>query len=101
MVRRRKDLGIISEDGYRNLYISISRRKWRKVEPFDEEMAPERPALAKKCLDVISNSMVGSEDEFMKMTALPDDFMMTLFGGYRRIPRANQGRVLQLPMKRR
>lgn len=101
MVRRTKDLGIISEDGYRNLYISISRRKWRKVEPFDEEMAPERPALAKKCLDVISNSMVGSEDEFMKMTALPDDFMMTLFGGYRRIPRANQGSVLQWPMKRR
>lgn len=99
MVRRTRDLGIISEEGYRNLYISISRRKWRKVEPFDEEMAPERPALAKKCLDVISGSMMGSEDEFMKMTALPDDFMMTLFGGYRRVPRARQGQVIHLPMK--
>ena len=95
MVRRTRDLGIITEDGYRNLYISISRRKWRKVEPYDEEMAPERPALAKKCLDVISNSLVSSEDEFLKMTALPNDFMKTIFGGYRRVPRATQANVIQ------
>ena len=101
MVRRTKDLGIITEDGYRNLYISISRRKWRKVEPFDEEIAPERPALAKKCLDVIAGSMVGSEDEFIKMTALPDDFIMTIFGGYRRVPRSGQGQVIQLSMRSR
>lgn len=101
MVRRTRDLGIITEDGYRNLYISISRRKWRKTEPFDEELAPERPALAKKCLDVIAGSMVGSEDEFIKMTALPDDFMMTIFGGYRRVPRSNQGEILHLPMRAR
>lgn len=101
MVRRTKDLGIITEDRYRNIYISISRRKWRKVEPFDEEMAPERPALAKKCLDIIAGSMVGSEDEFMKMTALPDDFVMTIFGGYRSVPRSSQGKVLHLPMRTR
>lgn len=101
MVRRTRDLGVITEDGYRNLYISISRRKWRKTEPFDEELAPERPALAKKCLDVIAGSMVGSKDEFIKMTALPDDFMMTIFGGYRREPRSNQGEILYLPMRAR
>lgn len=99
MVRRTKDLDIISEDSYRNLYISISRRRWRKTEPFDEEMAPEYPALAKKCLNIISNSMMNSEDEFIKTTALPDDFMMTLFGGYRRTSQINQGRVLKLPTR--
>lgn len=101
MVRRTRDLGIITEDGYRNLYIAISRRKWRKIEPFDEELAPERPALAKKCLDVIAGSMVSSEDEFIKMTALPDDFMLTIFGGYRRVPRLNKGKILHLPMRSR
>lgn len=99
MVRRTKDLGIISEDSYRNLYISISRRRWRKVEPFDDEMAPERPALARKCLDIISTSMMGSEDEFIKMTALPEDFLMTIFGEYRRLSRADQCQVLRLSMK--
>lgn len=97
MVRRTRDLGIISDDGYRNLYISISRRKWRRVEPFDEEMAPERPALASKCLSVLSSSMLSSEDEFMKATALPDDFMMTLFDGYRRSSRQKQAQIIQMP----
>ena len=96
MMRRTRDLGIISEDQYRNLYISISRRKWRKVEPFDEEMAPECPALASKCLSVLSNSLLSSEDEFMKATALPDDFMMTLFRGYRRSARQNQAQIIQM-----
>lgn len=101
MVRRTRDLGIIDDAGYRNLYISISRRKWRKIEPFDEEMAPERPALARKCLEVISTSLVGSEDEFNKMTALPEDFMMTLFGGYRRAANSSMGQIISLPMRPR
>jgi Zn-dependent peptidase ImmA (M78 family) len=99
MVRRTRDLSIISEDGYRNLCISISRRKWRRVEPFDEEMAPERPALASKGLGVLSNSLLSSEDEFMKATALPDDFMMTLFNGYRRSLRQKQAQVIQMPRR--
>lgn len=99
MVRRTRDLGIINEDGYRNLYISISRRKWRKTEPFDTEMAPERPALARKCLDFIAGSITGSEDEFVKATALPEDFMLTLFGGYRKSPRSGWGQVIELPSR--
>lgn len=98
MVRRTRDIGIITEEGYKNLYIAISRRKWRKAEPFDEEIAPERPALARKCLDIIAGSVLGSEDEFLKMTALPNDFMMTLFGGYRRNLSSSHGKIVHFPM---
>ena len=96
MVRRTKDLGIITEDGYRNLYVSISRRRWRKIEPFDEERMPEQPAAARKCLDVISDSMVGSMDEFMNSTALPDDFIRMLFGERRKAHHANGGKVFRI-----
>lgn len=80
MVRRTKDLGYIGEDEYRRLNVGISRRKWRKVEPFDLSAPEERPALARKCLAVIQTSFDKSEDSFYNETCLPDDFGRELFG---------------------
>lgn len=80
MIRRTKDLGVIGEDDYRRLNVGISRRKWRKVEPFDLNAPEERPALARKCLAVIQSSFNASEDEFYNATCLPLDFGRELFG---------------------
>lgn len=80
MIRRIKDLGYIGEGDYRRLNISISRRKWRKIEPFDLDAPEERPALARKCLAVIQTSFAKSEDAFYNETCLPMDFGREIFG---------------------
>lgn len=80
MIRRTRDLGIIGDEDYRRLNIGISRRKWRQVEPFDQNAPEERPALARKCLAVIQASFDESEDAFYNVTCLPEDFGRELFG---------------------
>lgn len=94
MIRRTKDLDLISEEDYRNLCISMSRRKWRRNEPFDNEMIAERPALANKCLAFLSDSIYGAEDDFLRSVSLPEDFIMTIFDRHRRNSYAHKAQVV-------
>lgn len=82
MARRAKDLDLLDDSDYSRLYIGISRRKWRREEPFDTELAPEKPALAKKCFSVIESSFDLSEDDFRKNLELPGNFIDDILAGY-------------------
>ena len=97
MIRRSKDLGIIDDAAYQRLCIGMTRRKWRREEPFDNELSPERPALARKCFSVIGSSFDLSEDDFKMSTGLPNDFVDDILGGYRvyesRDPNSGTARV--------
>lgn len=53
MVYRATELGIVDEDESRKLWIAMSRRKWKKKEPGDDEMPPEKPKLLRKAFDMI------------------------------------------------
>lgn len=100
MVRRTKDLGIIGESDYRNLSVAISRRRWRSVEPFDDDVREERPALARKCLTVLRMSFEETEEDLYQRMCLPADFYREVFGSDFNSAPGCQARVYEFPSSR-
>ncbi len=54
-VYRCEDLGIFSELQILNMRKSISKHRWKTVEPLDDELPLEQPVLLAKCLDKAVN----------------------------------------------
>ena len=65
MVKRSSDLGAIDSDSTRKLWMRISKRGWRKKEPFDDEILPESPNLLSKCFELLIESGIGVRDSLM------------------------------------
>lgn len=53
MIMRCEALGIISEEKATYLWKEISRRRWRKSEPLDDEIEPEKPVMLQQALQLI------------------------------------------------
>ena len=53
MVKRLRQLGLISQERERRLFINISRRHWRTKEPLDDELEIETPTVLKKAFDIL------------------------------------------------
>ena len=56
LVVRCHDLGIVNDDQYLNLFKSISYRKWRKREPYDDELSMEEPLLLNRAATLLLDS---------------------------------------------
>ena len=65
MVKRLSDLGAISDDSTRKLWMRISKRGWRKKEPYDDEILQESPKLLSKCFELLIESGIGARDSLM------------------------------------
>ena len=65
MVKRSSDLGAISEETTRKLWMRISKRGWRKKEPLDDTLRPENPKLLSKCFELLINSDIAARDSLM------------------------------------
>ena len=53
MVKRLRQLRLISREREQRLFINISRRHWRTKEPLDDELEIEKPRVLQKALDVL------------------------------------------------
>lgn len=53
MICRAADLGLIDEKQEKRLWMNMSRRKWRKREPGDDQIAPEQPNLIQQGFDML------------------------------------------------
>ena len=53
MVKRLRQLRLISREREQRLFINISRRRWRTKEPLDDELEIEKPRVLQKALDVL------------------------------------------------
>lgn len=53
MLRRSRSLGIVSEANAERMWVSLSRRGWRRTEPDDEIVPLERPALIAKAFQIV------------------------------------------------
>lgn len=85
IVRKCKDLEIISEDKYIYFQKRISYNKWRNKEPLDDYILPEEPRLLKDALELlIENERITKKDvlmnidldkdEIIKLCNLPEDY---------------------------
>lgn len=58
MLRRARDLSLVSQDRYERACVEISRKGFRKHEPLDDELPVERPVLMMKAFQLIIDSGV-------------------------------------------
>ena len=92
MIYRATDLEIIDKDEARKLWIAMSRRKWRKREPGDDDTPPEEPKLLRQAFDmVLDHGMVDARRievdlarrirDIESVAGLPDRYLQNEGGG--------------------
>ncbi len=80
MIYRCRDLGVIDDDQFTNLYKQISFRKWRKKEPLDDpkSIRLERPNMLSRAALMIIESGIRHPDEICAELAL-DPTILSVF----------------------
>jgi len=73
MIRRALDLEVITHSQYSNLNIAISRKGWRRTEPYDDVFQMESTRLFSKCLAKMEESSTRSEE--LDSLCLPSDLL--------------------------
>jgi Zn-dependent peptidase ImmA (M78 family)/transcriptional regulator with XRE-family HTH domain len=71
MIKRCESLELISEAQSKRLWIGMSTKGWRSVEPLDDEMPIEKPQLFAKAVDILQNQGVEPRDYLASTLALP------------------------------
>lgn len=85
-ISRCRDLGLLSEDQERRLWINRSRRGWHRQEPLDASTPPEQPSLMAKSFRMLIEAKVKSREQVVKdmnlaasdienIAGLPDGFI--------------------------
>ena len=62
-IMRVKHLGIVTEEEEKRLWKSLSRRKWRKVEPLDDITEPESPKLINQGIKMLIEEGLKSKEQ--------------------------------------
>lgn len=108
-IHRCFDLGIIDEDGMRRLFISLSKRGWRRQEPGDDKIPAESPRLFRQCIDAmlqsgfktrqqIADDLERSPKDVEEICGLPEGYLREGFGEI--IPLASFKSQPQTPQSR-
>jgi Zn-dependent peptidase ImmA (M78 family)/DNA-binding XRE family transcriptional regulator len=71
MITRARQLGFISEDSMKKLWINASRRGWRRVEPYDESMEAEQPRLLRRSVELVLSEGAQTPEDVQAALALP------------------------------
>ena len=61
MVRRSKDLGIISDEEYRRLFTRIGARGWRFKEPLEDAIPDEIPTVLRTGIEIVYDEVPGGD----------------------------------------
>jgi Zn-dependent peptidase ImmA (M78 family) len=64
MIMRARHGGFLSEESEKRLWINLSRRGWRRHEPYDDELEPEHPRLYRQAFDAILAETGQTADDF-------------------------------------
>jgi Zn-dependent peptidase ImmA (M78 family) len=80
MVNRAHDTGLISDETARSLWVGISRRKWRRSEPFDDTLEVEEPKVLRRALELILDNGAQTPDDIQAALCLPLDDIEVLCG---------------------
>lgn len=70
MIKRCEQLGIVTEEQARRLWINYSRRGWRTVEPLDEDLPFERPRLLRRSIEMLVSESIKSKQAILDEFAL-------------------------------
>jgi hypothetical protein len=70
MIKRAKQLHLISEDVERKLWINYSRHKWRRFEPYDDALPVEEPTLLRHAIQLLMESRDQTPDDISSRVGL-------------------------------
>jgi Zn-dependent peptidase ImmA (M78 family) len=74
MVKRSRNLGLISDEQERRLFINRSRRGWRQREPLDDTLEPELPRFVRRSIELlIDKGVVARHDIPFQLALTPGD----------------------------
>jgi Zn-dependent peptidase ImmA (M78 family)/DNA-binding XRE family transcriptional regulator len=79
MIFRARQLKIITEDHYSELYRQLSVKGWRTNEPLDEVVPEIRPSLGKRSLDVLEENAVLNAWELSTELPVPTYVLSQIF----------------------
>lgn len=101
MISRSFDLGMIDKDAKSQLFISMSRRKWRgqNREPFDSTMELERPRMLRRGVEALIDSGEYSTDFLEHLLSLPTSEISRLVGIFGVGETARSSRESDSPLK--
>jgi len=71
MITRARQLGFISEETTKKLWINASRRGWRRVEPYDDTMEAEEPRLLRRSIELVLTDGSQTPEDALDALALP------------------------------
>lgn len=80
MLYRANTLGLVGEEQSERLWRSLSRRGWRKREPFDDSMLPELPRTLAASFEVIAENRLTSREAVLSATQLGQSDIEALAG---------------------
>ncbi len=80
MLMRARHGGLMSEDTARRMWITMSRRKWRTVEPYDDTTEPESPRLLARSFELILEQGAQTPADVVSRLALPASDIEALCG---------------------
>jgi Zn-dependent peptidase ImmA (M78 family)/transcriptional regulator with XRE-family HTH domain len=63
MIVRSEQLGILGAS--HKLWINVSRRGWRKKEPYDDELRPEKPRLLRRSIEMLVENNIKTKDQIL------------------------------------
>ncbi len=62
MIVRAQNLGFISDETAKKLWINYSRRRWRGNEPLDDKLVPEQPRLLRRSFELLVDKRIIAKD---------------------------------------
>jgi Zn-dependent peptidase ImmA (M78 family)/DNA-binding XRE family transcriptional regulator len=85
MLKRAEDLGAISEERVKPLWINLARRGWKRQEPMDTTLPTEEPRFLQRCFAMLIEKRLVRREEFplqlslnysdiQELANLPTDF---------------------------
>lgn len=80
IIMRLEYLNIIDENQKRNMFITLSRKGWRKKEPFDDELEKESSTFFEDAIELLVNNDVLEIDELISEFEIGERRVIDLLG---------------------
>jgi Zn-dependent peptidase ImmA (M78 family)/DNA-binding XRE family transcriptional regulator len=65
MIMRCEQLGILGQQQSRRLWIYLNRKGWKKEEPYDDQIEPERPRLLRRSFQMLVEEGIKTRDQIV------------------------------------
>ena len=78
MITRSDQLGLVSDEHAKRLWVHLSRRHWRTWEPLDDSLPPEAPRLLPRAFGVLREMDAMSATRVLQETELDEDEVIAL-----------------------